>query len=138
MDIFEYDMTDVEDRYLNNREHKKECEVLIRQGLVLNLKKNYFVLLTLQLWKKVWYDDMKLITITTWNNKLYKEYVIDLSQHIIGHEKYTVYNEDDGMYDAMQDLKAFVDRNKHGQQMIFYKTQLDLVIKCMVIVVTTI
>ena len=39
--------------------------------------------------------------------------LIDLSQHITGHGTYTVYNEDDGMYDAIPDLKKFVERNKH-------------------------
>ena len=34
MDIFEYDMTDVEDRYLNNRDHKKNVKELIRQDRV--------------------------------------------------------------------------------------------------------
>ena len=32
MDIFEYDMTDVEDRYLNNREHKKNKKGVDKAG----------------------------------------------------------------------------------------------------------
>ena len=64
----------------------------------------------MQLGKSIWYDDMKLLTITTWNNKLYKEYAHRFEQLITvslyGH------NEDDGMYDAIPDLKKFVDRNK--------------------------
>ena len=75
MDIFEYDMTDVEDRYLNNREHKKNIKGVDKASLGLkSQKKNYFVLLTLQYGRKYMHDIMKLITITTQNNKLYKEY----------------------------------------------------------------
>ena len=79
---------------------------------------------------------MKLITITTWNNKLYKEYAHRFESTYNWSWPYTVYNEDDGMYDAIPDLKAFVERNKHRPPLkkIFYKTQLDLVIKFMVIV----
>ena len=33
MDIFEYDMTDVEDRYLNNRDHKKNAKGVDKAGL---------------------------------------------------------------------------------------------------------
>ena len=56
---------------------------------------------------------MKLITITTWNNRLYKEYAHRFEATYNWSWPYTVYNEDDGMYDAIPDLKKFVDRNKH-------------------------
>ena len=56
---------------------------------------------------------MKLLTITTWNNKLYKEYAHRFESTYNWSWPYTVYNEDDGMYDAIPDLKAFVERNKH-------------------------
>ena len=55
---------------------------------------------------------MKLITITTWNNRLYKEYAHRFEATYNWSWPYTVYNEDDGMYDAIPDLKAFVERNK--------------------------
>ena len=56
---------------------------------------------------------MKLLTITTWNNKLYKEYAHRFEATYNWSWPYTVYNEDDGMYDAIPDLKSFVERNKH-------------------------
>ena len=56
---------------------------------------------------------MKLLTITTWNNKLYKEYAHRFKATYNWSWPYTVYNEDDGMYEAIPDLKAFVERNKH-------------------------
>jgi len=63
--------------------------------------------------KSIWNDDMKLLTITTWNNKLYKEYAHRFEATYNWTWPYTVYNEDDGMYDAIPDLKSFVERNKH-------------------------
>ena len=56
---------------------------------------------------------MKLLTITTWNNKLYKEYAHRFEATYNWSWPYTVYNEDDGMYESIPDLKAFVERNKH-------------------------
>ena len=56
---------------------------------------------------------MKLLTITTWNNKLYKEFAHRFEATYNWSWPYTVYNEDDGMYEAIPDLKKFVDRNKH-------------------------
>ena len=56
---------------------------------------------------------MKLLTITTWNNKLYKEYAHRFENTYNLSWPYTVYNEDDGMYEAIPELKAFVERNKH-------------------------
>ena len=62
--------------------------------------------------ESIWYDNMKLLTITTWNNKLYKEYAHRFEATYNWSWPYTVYNEDDGMYDAIPNLKKFVDRNK--------------------------
>tara|TARA_R100001480_G_scaffold142322_1_gene139805 strand:+ start:814 stop:1524 length:711 start_codon:yes stop_codon:yes gene_type:complete len=56
---------------------------------------------------------MKLLTITTWNNKLYREYAHKFESTYNWEWPYTVYNEDDGMFEAIPDLKKFVDRNKH-------------------------
>jgi len=55
---------------------------------------------------------MKLLTITTWNNKLYREYAHKFEATYNWEWPYTVYNEDDGMYESIPDLKKFVDRNK--------------------------
>ena len=63
--------------------------------------------------ESIWYDDMKLLTITTWNNKLYKEYAHRFEATYNWSWPYTVYNEDDGMYESIPELKAFVERNKH-------------------------
>ena len=52
---------------------------------------------------------MKIIAVTTYNNKLYKDYAHRFEE--IG--TYTVYNEDDGMLEAIPECKAFVERNKH-------------------------
>ena len=56
---------------------------------------------------------MKLLTITTWNNKLYREYAHKFESTYNWEWPYTVYNEDDGMFESIPDLKKFVDRNKH-------------------------
>ena len=55
---------------------------------------------------------MKLLTITTWNNKLYREYAHKFESTYNWEWPYTVYNEDDGMFESIPDLKKFVDRNK--------------------------
>ena len=55
---------------------------------------------------------MKLLTITTWNNKLYREYAHKFESTYNWEWPYTVYNEDDGMFETIPDLKKFVDRNK--------------------------
>tara|TARA_A100001015_G_scaffold235362_1_gene267139 strand:- start:1626 stop:2120 length:495 start_codon:yes stop_codon:yes gene_type:complete len=63
--------------------------------------------------ESIWYVNMKLITVTTWNNKLYKEYAHRFEATYNWSWPYTVYNEDDGLYEAIPDLKKFVERNKH-------------------------
>ena len=54
MDIFEYDMTDVEDRYLNNREHKKNAKGVDKAGPGLKSQKELFCTLNFATWKKVY------------------------------------------------------------------------------------
>ena len=54
MDIFEYDMTDVEDRYLNNRDHKKNAKGVDKAGPGLKSQKELFCTLNFAVWKKVY------------------------------------------------------------------------------------
>ena len=56
---------------------------------------------------------MKLLSVTTYNNKLYKEYAHRFEKTYNWDFPYTVYNEDDGMMDTIPDCKAFVERNKN-------------------------
>ena len=56
---------------------------------------------------------MKLLSVTTYNNKLYKEYAHRFESTYNWEFPYTVYNEDDGMMDAIPECKAFVERNKN-------------------------
>ena len=56
---------------------------------------------------------MKLLSVTTYNNKLYKEYANRFESTYNLDFPYTVYNEDDGMMDTIPDCKAFVERNKN-------------------------
>ena len=54
MDIFEYDMTDVEDRYLNNRDHKKNAKGVDKAGPGLKSQKELFCTLNFAVWKKIY------------------------------------------------------------------------------------
>ena len=54
MDIFEYDMTDVEDRYLNNRDHAKNKKGADKAGPGLKSQKELFCTLNFAVWKKVY------------------------------------------------------------------------------------
>ena len=56
---------------------------------------------------------MKILAVTTYNNKLYKEYAHRFENTYNWDFPYTVYNEDDGMLEAIPDCNAFVERNKH-------------------------
>ena len=56
---------------------------------------------------------MKLLAVTTYNNRLYKEYGSRFESTYNWDFPYTVYNEDDGMFEAIPDCKAFVERNKN-------------------------
>ena len=56
---------------------------------------------------------MKLLSVTTYNNKLYKEYAHRFESTYNWDFPYTVYNEYDGMMNTIPDCKAFVERNKN-------------------------
>ena len=56
---------------------------------------------------------MRLMTVTTWNDALYKEYAYKFESTYNWSWPYIVFNEDDGMYDEIPDLKEFVERNKY-------------------------
>tara|TARA_Y200000002_G_scaffold70094_2_gene54688 strand:+ start:964 stop:1653 length:690 start_codon:yes stop_codon:yes gene_type:complete len=56
---------------------------------------------------------MKILAVTTYNNKLYKEYAHRFEKTYNWDFPYTVYNEDDGMMEAIPECKAFVERNKN-------------------------
>jgi len=56
---------------------------------------------------------MKLLVVTTYNNKLYKEYAHRFEKTYNWDFPYTVYNEDDGMMEAIPECREFVERNKH-------------------------
>ena len=63
--------------------------------------------------ESLWNDDMKILAVTTYNNKLYKEYAHRFEKTYNWDFPYTVYNEDDGMMEAIPECKAFVERNKN-------------------------
>ena len=54
MDIFEYDMTDIEDRYLNNGDHVKNKKGADKAGPGLKSQKELFCTLNFATWKKVY------------------------------------------------------------------------------------
>tara|TARA_E500000178_G_scaffold342958_1_gene388961 strand:- start:680 stop:1369 length:690 start_codon:yes stop_codon:yes gene_type:complete len=56
---------------------------------------------------------MKILAVTTYNNKLYKEYAHRFESTYNWEFPYTVYNEDDGMMEAIPECKAFIERNKN-------------------------
>lgn len=55
---------------------------------------------------------MKILVVTSYNNKLYKEYAHRFRETYNWKFDLKVYNEDEDMYDLVPDCKAFVDRNK--------------------------
>jgi len=57
-------------------------------------------------------DVMKVLLVTTWNNRLYQEYGHRFQSTYNWEFPYVVYNEDGTMFDSIPDLKKFVDRNK--------------------------
>ena len=63
--------------------------------------------------ESLWNDYMKILAVTTYNNKLYKEYAYRFESTYNWDFPYTVYNEDDGMMEAIPECKAFVERNKN-------------------------
>ena len=66
---------------------------------------------------------MKIKTVTTWNNKLYKEYAHRFKETYNWSFPLKVYNEDECMMKAIPDLKEFVERNKHRQPYSDYKVK---------------
>ena len=64
---------------------------------------------------------MKIQTITSWNNKLYKEYAHRFEKTYNWPFDLVVYNEDKDMFDKIPDLKKFIDRNKHREIESFKK-----------------
>ena len=66
---------------------------------------------------------MKIKTVTTWNNKLYKEYAHRFKETYNWPFPLKVYNEDECMMKAIPDLKEFVERNKHRQPYSDYKVK---------------
>ena len=55
---------------------------------------------------------MNLLTVTTYNNKLYKAYAHRFHTTYNWPFKLKIYNEDTDMYAQIPELKKFVDRNK--------------------------
>ena len=55
---------------------------------------------------------MKILVVTSYNNKLYKEYAHRFRETYNWKFDLKFYNEDEDMYDLVPDCKAFVDRNK--------------------------
>lgn len=56
---------------------------------------------------------MKIQTITSWNNTLFKQYAHRFQSTYNWPFDLIVYNEDDDMFDQIPDLKKFIDRNKN-------------------------
>ena len=54
MNIFEYDMADIENRYLNNRDHVKNKKGADKAGPGLKSQKELFCTLNFAVWKKVY------------------------------------------------------------------------------------
>jgi len=55
---------------------------------------------------------MKILVVTSYNNKLYKEYAHRFKNTYNWKFDLKVYNEDEDMFDLIPECKAFVDRNK--------------------------
>ena len=55
---------------------------------------------------------MKILVVTSYNNKLYKEYAHRFKNTYNWKYDLKVYNEDEDMFDLIPECKAFVDRNK--------------------------
>jgi len=64
---------------------------------------------------------MKIQTITSWNNKLHKEYAHRFEKTYNWPFDLLVYNEDVDMFDKIPDLKKFIERNKDREVESFKK-----------------
>ena len=58
---------------------------------------------------------MKIQVVTSWNNKLYKEYAHRFKETYQWPFDLVVYNEDEDMFDKIPNLKKFIERNKHRE-----------------------
>jgi len=56
---------------------------------------------------------MNIKVITTYNNKLYKEYAYRFKQTYNWKFDLIVYNEDEDLFDKIPDCKSFIERNKN-------------------------
>ncbi len=54
---------------------------------------------------------MKILLVTTWNNRLFEEYGHRFQSTYNWDYPYIVYNEDGEMFDIIPDCKSFIDRN---------------------------
>ncbi len=64
---------------------------------------------------------MKIQTITSWNNKLHKEYAHRFEKTYNWPFDLLVYNEDVDMFDKIPDLKKFIEKNKDREVESFKK-----------------
>jgi hypothetical protein len=64
---------------------------------------------------------MKIQTITSWNNKLHKEYAHRFEKTYNWPFDLLVYNEDVDMFDKIPDLKKFIEKNKNREVESFKK-----------------
>ncbi len=62
---------------------------------------------------------MKIQVVTSWNNKLFKEYAHRFQSTYNWPFYLIVYNEDDDMFDKIPDLKKFIERNQHRKEKSF-------------------
>jgi len=58
---------------------------------------------------------MKIQVVTSWNNKLFKQYAHRFQSTYNWPFDLVVYNEDDDMFDKIPDLKKFIERNQHKE-----------------------
>jgi len=64
---------------------------------------------------------MKIRVVTSWNNKLYKEYAYRFKETYNWPFDLLVYNEDVDMFDKIPDLKKFIEKNKNREVESFKK-----------------
>ena len=58
---------------------------------------------------------MKILVVTTWNNKLYEDYAHRFEKTYNWPFDLKVYNEDKDLFEQIPECKKFVERNKHRQ-----------------------
>ena len=62
----------------------------------------------------------KTLVVTSWNDRLYKEYAHLFEQTYNWEMDYIVYNEDQGMFEEIPECKAFVERHKNRGKKKWY------------------